>query len=59
MVVYYCDKCGKDITNQNKQKYDIHKVYNAFGYFLSDKIHLCSKCEDEFENWLKGKEIVS
>lgn len=47
---YYCDKCGKKITNFNKAKEYIvkweDKYFNCFDY--STKILLCEECAMNF-----------
>lgn len=49
----FCDRCGKEITPDQDalKKYEISRMPRVLHVDLT--VHLCNKCEDEFEKWLK------
>lgn len=69
MLVYKCDRCGKDITKENylsRAILDGQKIkYKIKGILMLRRIErepkdisvdLCLKCSNEFLNWL-GKDF--
>ncbi len=56
MYVRLCNRCGRRAKGIFLT-YVIGKKYDDFGYVSKQDIHLCKKCEAEFEDWLKGKEF--
>ena len=60
-----CDRCGREITEDHPtriqvQEYDYSesKSYGRYakGYTTTRSIHLCKKCDNDFEHFIGGGE---
>lgn len=52
MLKYICDKCGETI-NPTKVIGIFHEEPTPSAKEIK-QIHLCKKCNDDFQHWLKG-----
>lgn len=58
MMKYFCDKCGKEITEeQYKRPYFYIRKYDIVNdnHYCKDVV-LCEECESKFIEWLGDKE---
>ena len=50
MIKYYCDKCGKEIKDENPLTMTIHKKIIILGDIIETNWQLCSECGMELTN---------
>lgn len=50
-----CDRCGKEMPQKEWIEFPLYKIEILKGTMEDiDRIDLCDKCKESFENWLKG-----
>jgi hypothetical protein len=58
MKKYYCDKCGKEMTQEQYEKpyFYISKYNIVDGERYCKDVVLCAECKSKFIKWLGEKE---
>lgn len=65
MVVYKCDRCGKDIdiglTASDGEKYSSSDIrfHKNLGFSYTKHYLLCETCTNIFEDFMDGCEVVA
>ena len=56
MKRYFCDKCGKEITEKQHESPYIWILKGNDNF--AEQVALCDECEDEFIKWLGEKNEI-
>lgn len=54
MIKYYCDKCGKEITeNISPTRLFLCDSYSLSSAYLEENLALCKKCKSNFDKLIR------